>query len=258
MDTLNTMPIATSVLVILWAWGRMEKTLDKRNLSSYRPLPIPFECTYTSSQVSVIVCTIDTLLARSLRTWLANKPFEILIVTIPEHRDKINSVVTNASLSAVDFAKVTVLVSATKGKRAQLDMGIRHAKGSILTTVDDHIYWDPDFLNAMLPCFEDETVGAVGPTTKPIIPKERQSRDIITPWEVAAMRVAWNRNPQLKASYAAGRWCWILAGVTGVYRAYILKDPLFLEGYANDSWRGKKLGMPDVLEAKSPKSIFQE
>ena len=204
MDIFTNIPAA--VLGIFWAWGRIEKALEKRNLAKYQPLPIPLECSYTSDQVSVIVCTVDTLLARCLRSWLANNPLEILIVTVAKHKAHILSVVANASLSPSDFAKVTVLESVVKGKRAQLDVGFRFAKGSVIAMVDDHISWNPDFLRGMLPCFEDHRVGAVGPTIKPVIPEERHNEYVITPWEVAAMRVAWNRNPSLKASYAAAKW----------------------------------------------------
>jgi len=55
------------------------------------------------------------------------------------------------------------------------------------------------------------------------------------------MRVAWSRNSQLKASYAAARWCWVLAGGTALFRAFILKDPMFALGYTNDRWMGKKM-----------------
>jgi len=90
-------------------------------------------------------------------------------------------VVTNASLSAADLAKVRVLESSMKGKRHQLAVGIRNARGAILASTDDHITWGPDFLKGMLPCFEDESVGAVGPTISAVIPKERQDKNIITP-----------------------------------------------------------------------------
>lgn len=241
MDVLTTMPAAALVLGIFWLWGRMERALDRRNLSLYKPVPIPSKSTFTSNQVSIIVCTVDTLLVRCLNTWLDNNPFEIIIVTIPQHKTHICSVVANALLSSADLAKITVLESATKGKRAQLAVGIQHAKGEILATPDDHISWPASFLKAMLPCFDDKKVGAVGSTVKPIIPPERQYCDIITPWEVAAMRASWNRNDQLKASYAAAKWCWVLAGATGVFRAHILKDAAFIDGYTNDRWRGKKL-----------------
>jgi glycosyltransferase involved in cell wall biosynthesis len=195
----------------------------RRNLASYKPVPIPSTCAYSSGQVSVIVCTVDTLLARCMHMWLANNPLEVIVVTVPQHLDHIRSVVSNAKLSPQDLAKISVMSSPVKGKRAQLSIGIKAARGSILATPDDHIAWHPDFLKGMLPCFEDDRVGAVGPMIEAIIPEHRRDADIITPWEVAAMRVQENRNWQLKAAYAAGRWCWVLAGVTGVFRADILR-----------------------------------
>jgi cellulose synthase/poly-beta-1,6-N-acetylglucosamine synthase-like glycosyltransferase len=209
--------VATRVL------GQIENALFRRNLASYKPVPVPSTSSYSSSQVSIIVCTVDTLLARCLHTWLANNPFEVIIVTIPQHLDHIRSVVLSAKLSELDLAKVTVLCAPEKGKREQLAVGIKAARGSIIVGTDDHITWHPDFLKCMLPCFEDKSVGAIGPMIEPIIPEERRDADIITPWEVAAMRVQWNRNPQLKAAYAAARWCWVLAGVNYCFRAEILK-----------------------------------
>ena len=204
-------------------WGRLEQCAFRQNLASYKPLPIPSTCCYSSNQVSVVICTVDTLLARCLKSWLSNNPLEIIIITIPEHVEKIRSVILNAITSPEDFAKINLLVSPEKGKRAQLSVGLRAARGEVLALVDDHIMWHTDFLKGMLPCLEDESVGAVGPMIIPMIPHERQDVNVITPWEVAAMRTAWWRNRHLKAGYAANRWCFCLAGCSGVFRAEILK-----------------------------------
>jgi hypothetical protein len=119
----------------------MENALDGPKLALYQHMPISSECTYTTDQASVIVCTLETLLARCLHAWLTNNLLGILAVTLLEHKDRVLPAVANASLSAADFAKVTVLESAMKGKRAQLSLGIRHAKGTLLATPDDHISW---------------------------------------------------------------------------------------------------------------------
>lgn len=74
MDTLTTMSVAAFILGIFWLWGRVEKASDERKLALHQHMPIPSECTYSSDQASVIVCTLDTLLARCLHTWLANNP----------------------------------------------------------------------------------------------------------------------------------------------------------------------------------------
>lgn len=45
--------------------------------------------------------------------------------------------------------------------------------------------------------------------------------------------------------HAAAKWCWILAGTTGLYRAHILKDPSFSKAFLNDFWNGVRLDVGD-------------
>ncbi|KAH6661292.1 hypothetical protein BKA67DRAFT_654414 [Truncatella angustata] len=237
----HTLEYAPLALIGYCVWFQVEQVLFKRKLAAYKPVPIPEICPYTSDQVSVIACTVDTLLASSLRTWLANNPLEVIIVTVPKHIEHIRLVVDNAQLTPADFEKVTIVASPEMGKRPQLVLGINNARGSVFGLVDDHIAWGPRFLEAMLPCFQDQRVGAISPEIDAIIPEERRNPDIISPWEVMAMRVRWNSNPRLKVAYAAARWAWGICGVTGVYRAEILKDPVFIDAYRNELWFGKKI-----------------
>lgn len=191
-------------------------------LAKYEPMPVPADCQYKPNQVSVLVCTVNTLLARCLRTWLANDPLEVIIVTIPEHEEQIRDVVANADLSDTDFAKVRVFASPIKGKRMQMITGLQHVNGDIIANVDDHITWPSEVFEHMLPCFEDENLGAAGPTIEAVIPEDRQDANVITPYEVAAMRVIWDRTPRYKVAWANARWCWGLTGVTYLIRADIM------------------------------------
>lgn len=234
------MSTALLPLVAFWAWNQGERYLSRRALASYKPVAVPVNPQYTSDDVTVLVCTINTLLARCLRTWLANDPREVIIVTIPEHLEQIRSVVANAGLSKSDFAKVTVLVSETKGKRIQLITGLANVKSKFVANVDDHIAWGPEFLKHMLPCFENKKVGAVSPSIEAIIPEERQDSNVITPYEVAAMRVIWERAPRQRVTFASAR-NHSLTGVTYLMRSEIMQDPEFIEAFAGDSWGGKKL-----------------
>ncbi|ETS82027.1 hypothetical protein PFICI_07029 [Pestalotiopsis fici W106-1] len=224
-----------------WAWGQAEKALFRRALAAYKPVPISSDSPYTTAKVSILVCTVNTLLARCLRTWLDNKPLEVIIVTIAEHHEQIRSVVENAELSDSDLAKVIIIASAVKGKRAQMVAGIQHARGDIIANVDDHITWHPRLLENMLPCFEDEFMGAVGPAIEGVIPDDRRNEKVITPYEVAAMRLIWDRNPKHKVAWSAGRWSWGVTGASYLIRAEIFKDPDFIKEFIEDNWRGKKL-----------------
>ncbi|CAJ2510906.1 Uu.00g065310.m01.CDS01 [Anthostomella pinea] len=109
-----------------WAWNQGEKALDRR------PVPVSAEPKYSPNEVTVLTCTINTLLACWLITWLGNDPLEVIIVTIAEHEEKIRSVVANAELSDSDLAKVVVLVSDVKGKRMQPITGLAHVNGDDL------------------------------------------------------------------------------------------------------------------------------
>jgi glycosyltransferase involved in cell wall biosynthesis len=178
-------------------------------------------------QVSVLVCTVNTLLARSLRSWLDNDPREVIIVTIPEHEDHIRSVVDNADLDAYDFPKVKIVTSPIKGKRAQMVEGIKHVQGVFIANVDDHITWHDAFLREMRACWDEpsleQNLGAVAATIEGIIPEDRCDEKVITPYEVAAMRVCWDRNPKHVVAWSAARWSWGLCGASYLVRADIFK-----------------------------------
>ncbi|RYP71121.1 hypothetical protein DL771_005055 [Monosporascus sp. 5C6A] len=156
---------------------------------------------------------------------------------LPEAR--IRALIKSAGLSREEQQKIRLLTAARKGNREQLACGIRAARGAIIATTDDHTGWPPTYLRHMLPCFEAAHVGAAGPPIGVHVPAERQSTDVITPWEAAAPRTAFRRNPGLKAAYAAARWCWVLAGPAALYRAEILRDECFLDVYTHDYWLGR-------------------
>ncbi|KAH9907257.1 nucleotide-diphospho-sugar transferase [Xylariomycetidae sp. FL2044] len=124
------------------------------------------------------------------------------------------------------------------GKRVQQTAAIRQAKGSIIALADDHILWPENYITNMLPCFGENDVGAACGPIDVTIPKSRQHPSIVTSWEVAATRVADNRNPGMRAMYGAAQWLWIMAGATVFFRAEILQDYRFLKAYNNDYWLG--------------------
>jgi cellulose synthase/poly-beta-1,6-N-acetylglucosamine synthase-like glycosyltransferase len=220
-------------------WGLVEHRIFNYYLTAYRPIPIPSKPQYKARDVSIIVCTIDSLLSSCLLRWLENDPLEIIIVTTEEHLTTIQEIVRKVHHSQHQYKRVVILTSPEKGKRAQLRFGIQAARGRIIASVDDHITWHPEFLRYTLPCFEDASIGACGTPIKTTIPPSRRFSKIITPWEVAATRVSYKRNSVLKSMYSASRWCTVLAGGTCIYRAEIVQDAEFLHAYTNDYWRGK-------------------
>ncbi|KAI9054622.1 hypothetical protein LZ554_001775 [Drepanopeziza brunnea f. sp. 'monogermtubi'] len=227
-------------LALMFVWGWVDHFVNKHYSSQYQPAPIRQNPKYTPNDVSVVVRTLHppVVFLECLKLWLDNNPLEILICTTKEYLDEVEHLVHETLIGRDDRKKVRVIVS-EKGGRTQLLAGVMAAKGRIIATSDNHIKWPAKYLIHMLPCFEDDKVAAAGPTIKVEIPVHLH--DSITPWEVAAAKLAARGPGSGKAMYAAAKWCWILAGTTGVYRASVLQTPEFAHAYLNDYWRGVKL-----------------
>lgn len=195
----------------------------------------------TTSDVSVIVPTVNTKTSFSicLRTWAANKPREIIVIAIEEERDHISRLVRAAAIPKELQAKIRIIYAQRASKREQFNLGVQETSGSIIVNVDDHILWPETLLENTLPCFDDDSVGAVGTPLAIHIPRERRNDRDITPWEVALTRALWKRNSGLAAVYAACGWCWVLAGSTVLFRGEILRDPRFQQELTNDYWLGR-------------------
>lgn len=202
-----------------------------------RPVKEP---NYTPADFSVVVPTKATpaIFLRCLRTWVENRPKDIIISTVEKEAENIKKSIDSdealAGLRAAGYIKV-VYASET-GKRAQLMEAYKHTTGRLIAATDDHIQWRETLLQGISPCFEDAKVGACGVPIKMFMPPERRNPNIITVWEVAMGRMLHVRNAGLKVAHALGNWCWVLAGPLCVCRAEIVKDPKFLEAFANDRW----------------------
>ncbi|KAE9366737.1 glycosyltransferase family 2 protein [Stipitochalara longipes BDJ] len=228
------------MLTFLRIWRVIDYYVNRNYASKYRPVPIDPNPIFTPNDVSVIVCTLKphTVFKACLVRWFENKPAEIIICTTKEHIEEVKYIVNEAVLEGIDRSKVKILVS-EMGARNQLMKGVWEAKGKIIATSDNHIFWSRNYLINMLPCFEDADVGAAAPEIKVYIPEERRAK--ITPWEVAAVKLA-NRGPgSATMMHVAARWCWIIVGTSGIYRAHILKDPEFAKSFLNDFWNGMRL-----------------
>ena len=178
--------------------------------------------------------------ATSLRSWLHNKPCEIIIVTADgEQAEQITAAVrAEVPPSSITASKIHVLEAELPGRRAQLAQGVSRATGAIVASCGEDVAWPEAYLTNMLPCFEDPRVGGAGQPVIPHIPEERRDDAVITPSEAAAVRITQTREASIKATYAAARWCPALDGSAALYRASILKDPCFLEAYTNESRHG--------------------
>ncbi|OAL19341.1 hypothetical protein AYO22_09885 [Fonsecaea multimorphosa] len=226
-------------------WDFLEHRISARNRKRYRgfPVPRPEERAYSASDVSIIIPTVDTDLAFSecLGGLLRNRPLEIIIITTEEEEGRVRGLVyTPAVEGNIGQTDVRVLTVSKANKRDQLLRGINESKGGIMALVDDDAFWEHDtVLTHLLAPFQQEDIGLVG---GPITYDPR----IITPWEVAALRLRGKRHGSMKSAYAAdGGINFCVSGVTALLRSEIALDPPFQRAFGNDMWMGRRQNSGD-------------
>src|SRR6478735_6635047 len=133
-----------------WLVWLIRRTLSHR----YRP-------TYNEHRetVSVVVPVYredPDVLERCLRTWISQRPFEVVLV-VDDRDDRILDL-----LRILDLPRVRVLPWRHTGKRGALGAGIRIAQGEIIVLTDSDTSWRPGLLEAIQMPFVDPLVGGVG------------------------------------------------------------------------------------------------
>ncbi|EOO00987.1 putative glycosyltransferase family 2 protein [Phaeoacremonium minimum UCRPA7] len=234
---------APMILGAMWAWGAGDNAIASRYGTDYKPVELPEKPSYSPEKdVTLLVPTIDTpdTFPKSMRTWLANNPLQIVIVTTADYFNHVVNLLKDFD-DEIKSGKITIAVSAKPGKREQLKTGIPLAKGRILALSDDDTYWGPKFLKYMLACFENPHVGGAGGAQSAHVLPEHQDENVINKWEVASIRILDRRNNGQVSSYAADGGVFILAGRSVLFRTEILHDPEFLHKFTHDYWRGKYL-----------------
>ncbi|KAI1101054.1 glycosyltransferase family 2 protein [Jackrogersella minutella] len=242
-------------LLALYVWDSLDGEQGRNYASRYQPFPIPPTdiARYLSSDVSLIVPTIDwdIDLGKNLLTWLATSPLEIIFVTLENTANKLQD-----TLEAIPGIKEAVAASGTTidivtvqqaNKRSQLCRGINEARGKILCLVDDDARWTTNqVLTQLLAPFQEDDVGLVGGPIGSYVPDERQDSKIITPWEVAALRIRSRRGPGMAAFFAHDRSTnFTVSGLTMLLRAEIVKDPYFQYLFTHDIWAGLRQNTGD-------------
>ncbi|EXJ95247.1 hypothetical protein A1O1_00367 [Capronia coronata CBS 617.96] len=227
----------------------LERWASSRNQARYRPFAFPNPETrkYHISDVSIIIPTVDTdpSFTRCLCGLLNHKPLEIIIVATETERYRVQALVHNATVQKAAAAAggkthIRILTVRHANKRDQLVQGISASRGEILALVDDDAFWQNErLLWHLLAPFQEDDIGLVGcPITK--------VSNIITPWEVAAIRLRGKRHGSMKSAYAAdGGINFCVSGVTMLLRGEILRDPEFQHAFTNDFWMGHRQNSGD-------------
>lgn len=139
----------------------MDTYLANRFSKQYKPLPLPDNPTIHTEDVSLIVPTIepDDMFTYCLELWAANKPLEIIIVTIERDLARVRELLSKTAPEVQVLARV--FTATTANKREQLNVGILESKGTVLALVDDDAIWTKTtVLPYLLAGLENPKVGA--------------------------------------------------------------------------------------------------
>lgn len=233
------------VLLGFCLWDYIERRISRRNTESYMPfrIPAPEERLYDASDVSLVVPTIDADInfAGFLCRWLSNKPREIILVTLESEEAALRRVIESPEVqTAKKKTSIELLTVKHANKRDQLCVGINASTGKIIALVDDDAYYKSDeILLHLLAPFQEDDVGLVGGPIGSYIPADRQHGHIITPWEVAALRIRQKRGRSMAGAFAAdGGTNFTVSGLTMLLRGEILRDSAFQHAFTNDFWMG--------------------
>eukprot|EP00475_Leptophrys_vorax_P013003 TRINITY_DN19385_c0_g1_i1.p1 TRINITY_DN19385_c0_g1~~TRINITY_DN19385_c0_g1_i1.p1 ORF type:complete len:755 (+),score=172.29 TRINITY_DN19385_c0_g1_i1:226-2490(+) len=191
---------------------------------------------YTSKDVTIIVPTIDTeeVLLTAAKSWIANNPKEIIIVTSYQNQEAIQQLLSKTKRP--DMFRVLAMKHPTK--RFQLMMGVQESTTPIVCFCDDDAVWKRTFLRWMLAPFNaDLQVGAVG-SSQEMRPVDDNS---VSMWEIIAdMRLTLRVIEASATAYVDGGIS-CLSGRTALYKREIVSDPVFADKFVHETWRGKKL-----------------
>lgn len=143
------MPLGVAGIVVwsLWIYRAVLSRFAKPVVNDFRT---------TTSVVVPSYREDPDILLRCLRTWLVQKPSEVIIVL------DVADTECAAQLATVRSPLLRVIRYRHSGKRSALGVGIRAARGEILVFADSDTSWKPGLLAAVQMPFVDPMVGAVG------------------------------------------------------------------------------------------------
>lgn len=240
------------LLVGFSIWDLIERRISRHNSDRYQPFPLPSpeERKYEVSDVSLIVPTVnaDDNFPKFLCRWLSNNPREVILVTIESEEPRLRRMIESEDVQdATQDTRIELLTVAQANKRDQLCVGVNASTGKIIALVDDDAFYKSEnILLQLLAPFQQDDVGLVGGPIGSYVPVDRRNGDVITPWEVAAVRIRQKRGRSMKGAFAAdGGTNFTVSGLTMLLRGEILRDPEFQHAFTHDFWMGQRQNTGD-------------
>lgn len=205
---------------------------------TFKPILPPENPKLTAQDVSVIIPTLEGCgdeLVETIRSILANHPFELLLVTIEANRKKAEKMLETMPASKSRIRLFTVL---HPNKRHQMVRALPEVRTAITIFSDDDVSWPPTVLSWILAPFEkDEMFGGVGTCQR----LRRATAPTFSQriWGFLGALYLERRNFDCAATTHIDGGLPCLSGRTVAYRTKILQDPVFAHGFTNEDWWGR-------------------
>src|SRR6476469_4157863 len=150
MESLSWIPLGL-IGLLSWSVWFIRRYLSHHH---YREVVNNFRC--STSLVVPVYREDPEVLERCLRTWLAEKPDEIILV-VDDH-----DILLLGRLRDLNLPTVRIVAWRHTGKRGALGVGVRNAIGEVIIFCDSDTSWRPGLLAALQMPFVDPRVGGVG------------------------------------------------------------------------------------------------
>ena len=152
-DILPFIPLGI-IGIITWSlWG-----IRRLYGANYRPFQGSYRA--TTSVVVPVYMEEPPVLVRAIKSYLANKVGEIILVV--DSQDTVNIKNIQQNFPFTNYPNIKMIITDEPGKRPALAWGIREATGEIVVLSDSDTAWDDSLLQEILKPFNDPEVAGVG------------------------------------------------------------------------------------------------
>lgn len=206
----------------------------------YRPAFSKANSTSSNQQVAIIVPTVGpntAAFSKCCKSILSNRPRVLIISTVGTKLEQD----TRSILQTHDFetqfpeTKLLVVRIDEANKCRQIVEASKHINAKetpISVCVDDHVYWLPTFLQALLPAFDDTKVGLVG-TSKKVI-RDRGDSLYKSFTNLIACLYFERDNFRIRSEPYIDSGVFCVSGRTSAILTAILQNKGFRQGYNNE------------------------
>ncbi|KAK4248993.1 glycosyltransferase [Corynascus novoguineensis] len=221
----------------LFSWRYIRFSINLVAFWCYSPAPNPSKPTYTPSDVTAIIPTVDPEGAgfrETLKSCAESGPTKVIVITAGDELFAKASAYVNKFMSAYPSVKFIVDRTQVASKRAQVALAVPHIETDITVLLDDHVYWGPRYLVSLLYAFENPAVGLVG-TNKRV--RRHQGLGLWgRVWNMLGATYLCRHNFEIRATNTVDGGVFVVSGRTCGIRTEILRHPAFLPGYTNEKF----------------------